>query len=125
MVINSESINIIFEEANSLFASNLAKFAEKNWYTEITSVIPVSTSAVSIPMTRIMDGMREWIGPKIIGDLRADNMIISVRNYERTIGLSKFDIMDDNLGIFRNSITTMASDAALFPQTLITQLLRD
>jgi phage major head subunit gpT-like protein len=52
--------------------------------------------------------MKRWIGPKQIYKLSAESMPISTEPYEASLEVSKHDILNDNLGLYKGRINTLA-----------------
>ncbi len=69
--------------------------------------------------------MREWIGDRVVKDLKESGYVIANRLWEDTVGLNRTDIEDDNLGMYSGLIRQLAEEAATHPDHLIAQLMRE
>lgn len=85
----------------------------------INSSHAIETSAW---MQRI-DGMREFLGPRVIDNMKHHDQILKNREFEKTIGCKATDIKDDSLGLFNQRIELLARTAAYLPTQLILEAL--
>ncbi len=53
--------------------------------------------------------MREWIGPRVAGNLLAYGFTIANRKFESTVSVAREDIEDDRLGTFKPAFAEMGS----------------
>lgn len=59
-----------------------------------------STKSNTFGWTEATDQMREWFGDRVITNAQARSYVLTNRKWEKTIGLDRDDIEDDNLGVF-------------------------
>lgn len=62
--------------------------------------------------------MREWIGERIVRNLVANAYTLVNKDYELTIGVSRNDILDDQLGVYGPRMQMMGMSAAKLPDDL-------
>lgn len=71
-----------------------------------------------------MSGMREWVGSRVIDNISEASYTIANRHFEKTVGVDRNDIEDDNLGNYGPMFAMMGDLAASFPETLTWDLLK-
>lgn len=72
-----------------------------------------------------LTGMREWIGPRVVDNLAESAYAIANRHFEKTIGVDRNDIEDDNLGQYSTMFAEMGETVAAFPEQLVWNALKD
>jgi len=69
--------------------------------------------------------MREWVGPRVAGNLDVNTFTILNRSFESTVRVSRNHILDDKIGVFAPVFQRMGINARLHPEELIFGLLRN
>jgi len=92
-------------------------------YQRVATVVPSSTSSNTYGWLGDMPGMREWIGDRVINDIKENGYTIANKDFESTVGVKRTDIEDDNLGIYTPMFTELGRTAAAFPDELVYTLL--
>jgi phage major head subunit gpT-like protein len=52
-------------------------------------------------------GMREWLGPRILANIKSGKLTVTNRHFEKTVSVPRNDIEDDNFGIYAPLIQAM------------------
>jgi phage major head subunit gpT-like protein len=73
--------------------------AEPQW-PRIATEIKSSSSKNTYGWLGKFPGMREWIGDRVINDMKAHGYEIANKSYEATVGIDRDDIEDDQLGTY-------------------------
>jgi phage major head subunit gpT-like protein len=68
--------------------------------------------------------MREWIGDRMVHNLATKTYSIANKPFELTIGVDRDDIEDDQLGIYNPAMEEMGYQARMWPDDLITEIIR-
>lgn len=68
--------------------------------------------------------MREWVGDRVVRDLKESAYVITNRLWEDTVGVNRTDIEDDNLGMYTGLIRALAEECAVHPDMLVAELMR-
>lgn len=71
------------------------------------------------------NSLREWVGQKVLNNLVVSGFSIKNRTFENTVTVPREDIEDDRIGIFSGVFKMMGHDAALHPDELVFELLRN
>lgn len=69
--------------------------------------------------------LREWIGERVIHQLRADGFKIKNRDFESTVTVRRNDMEDDKFGLYGPLFREMGRVTRQHPDTLVFKLLRD
>lgn len=72
---------------------------------------------------RKLAGMREWIGARVVDNVAESSYSITNRHFEKTIGVDRNDIEDDNLGQYSTMFAELGELAAALPEQLVWSLL--
>lgn len=67
---------------------------------------------------------REWAGSRVIQNLESHAYTIRNKSFESTVGVSRDDIEDDNIGIFAPLFSQMGREASIHPDRLAYDLLK-
>lgn len=71
-----------------------------------------------------LTGLREWVGQRVIDNLSEASYTIVNRHFEKTIGVGRNQIEDDNLGMYSDGFAMMGDGAGRLPEELCWGLLR-
>lgn len=110
MIINRETLTSISKGFKKIFGSVFAK-SEGTYRSVATVVENVKTLTVNYAWLGDTPKMREWIGDKVLKDLKAFKYEITKKDWEATIEVDRDDIEYDNLGIVKPRIEAMAHEA--------------
>ena len=66
---------------------------------------------------------REWVGERIVRDMKAHAYSITNKKYESTVSVSRVDIEDDQVGVYKPIFGEMGRAAKVFPDELVFGLL--
>ncbi|MGY3910750.1 Mu-like prophage major head subunit gpT family protein [Aeromonas piscicola] len=84
-------------------------------YKKIASVIPSSSGANVYGWLGKFPMLREWIGARVIESMKSDGYMVPNKLFEGTVGVSRVDIEDDNLGIYATLFQEMGLAAEQHP----------
>lgn len=68
-------------------------------------------------------GVREWIGDRVIHDLKTNGYQLTNQLWESTVSLKRTDIEDDIVGVYNARVTMMGYNAKVFRDFKIFQLM--
>lgn len=111
-----------FNKAQQAAAGRVGKFgATVEDLAFIMSVTGASTTHAWMEQIR---GMREWIGPRAVGNIKAGGLTVVNRNFEATVGVPVPAIDDDQYGVYAPIIAQLGSAGEqLWKQLLIEAML--
>ncbi len=121
--INNATLTALRTMVRSEFQGALANVEPK--YMQIATVVPSNTKSNTYGWLGSMPGFREWVGPRVINDIKEHSYSITNKTYENTIGISRDDVEDDTIGTFRPMVQMLAQEGAEFPDEKVFGLLED
>lgn len=90
----------------------------------VAMTVPSSTGQNTYGWLASLTGMREWLGPRQIDNLSEAAYTVVNKHYEKTIGVDRNDIEDDNLGTYSGMFAMMGDAAAALPEQLVWDMLK-
>jgi phage major head subunit gpT-like protein len=89
------------------------------WWQNVAMLIPSNTDTATYGwMARILS-MREWLGPRLLQNLRNHEYTLRNRTYEATIAVGREEIEDDMLGLYNVRLQELARSGAKLPDQLL------
>lgn len=70
------------------------------WSDRVATTVPSTTRTNTYGWMARLLAMRKWVGPRIIENLKSHAYQLENEPYEKTVGVDKHDIADDQLGIY-------------------------
>lgn len=95
-------------------------------YGSLVNTINVNTNTVRMPyMDDLGDGLRSWDrdDTKRIETLQGGDFTVTIDSWEKTIGIRREDIEDDNLGLYAPVISQMAKNVLANDDKLIAEMI--
>ena len=92
-------------------------------YQKIATVVPSTTKSNTYGWLGKFPKFREWVGDRVIKSMEAHAYAILNLHWESSVGVSRDDIEDDNLGVYSPMMTEMGRAAASHPDELVFPLL--
>ena len=121
MLVNSDSVALAFKGFQTIFG-DAALEAPTN-ADKIAMTVPSVSRDETYGWMGQFPAMREWIGPRQIKNLSAAGFTIKNRTFESSVEVSRNDIADDRLGIFKPMFAEMGQATRRHPEELIFGLL--
>ncbi|MCI4410408.1 MAG: Mu-like prophage major head subunit gpT family protein [Thiotrichales bacterium] len=122
-IVTAASLQALRTAVSAAFKGGLSSVTPQ--YQQIATVVPSSTASNTYGWLGDMPGMREWIGDREINDIKENAYSIANKDFEATVGVKRTDIEDDNLGIYTPMFTELGRSAAIFPDQLVFELLKN
>lgn len=123
MIINSgnlKTLNVAFKAAFAqAFADALVD------YDQIVLEVKSTTSTEEYGWLGQTTGFREWIGDRVIQNLKQHGYSIKNRTFENTVGVPREAIEDDQYGVYTPLMAQLGQDAKEHPAELVYALLKD
>lgn len=123
MIINKQSLADVFTGLNTVF--NNAFSATESHLDKLASVAPSSSKEEDYCWLGSFPGMREWIGDREIHNPEAFTYSIKNRTFESTFAVSREDIEDDKLGVYKPITQQLGELSKTHPDELIFGLLKN
>lgn len=90
----------------------------------IAMTVPSSTASNEYGWLGKFPSVREWIGDRVVQNMRAHDYSIKNKDYELTIGVDRNDIEDDNVGIYGPMFEEMGASTGAKDCELVFSLLK-
>lgn len=124
MIVNNDNLSFIFVQGDLRFQQGLTQGAPL-FYDRLCSIVPSSTRENHYGWIDRIDGLREWLGERVVDNIRTREYTLKNKTFEKTLGLDREDIEDDQLGIFNMSLDMLSFQVRNFPDAkLVTPLLQ-
>lgn len=121
MLVNGQTLDLAFRGFKTVFTD--AQLAAPSHFADIAMTVPSTSRDETYGWLGQFPALREWIGPRQVKNLEAHGFTIKNRKFESTIEISRDDIADDRLGIFKPALSEMGQAAKRHPDELIFDLL--
>jgi phage major head subunit gpT-like protein len=97
--------------------------AAKPQWSKVAMEVPSTNKGNDYGWLGKLPRVREWIGDRVIQNLAAHGFTILNKDWELTIGVSRNDVEDDNLGVYNPLFQSMGNEMAMHPDELVFGLL--
>ncbi|MFN3971250.1 MAG: Mu-like prophage major head subunit gpT family protein [Gemmobacter sp.] len=122
MLINSASLEALRVGFKTEFQRGIA--STPTMRERISMTIRSTTGENRYGWMKTLPGMREWLGPRVVENLSEASYSIVNKHFEKTVGVDRNDIEDDNLGQYSMVMQLMGEAVAAHPETLVWDLLK-
>lgn len=120
MIINGETLSRVNRGFRALYNEGVAAYSP-DWGTvamEVTS----TTTAEEYAWLGNWPRMREWLGDRVLTQLKAHGFTIRNRDFEATVTVPRNAIEDDRIGLFAPMMRELGTSAAQHPDELVFEL---
>lgn len=121
MIINSGNLAVLFRAFKTSFQK--AFHAAPSQWEKVATRVPSSTAVNDYGWLGQIPGMREWVGDRLINNLRQHDYSVRNRSFENTVGVDRDHIEDDQYGIYGPMFEMLGQTAKEQPDILIFGLL--
>jgi phage major head subunit gpT-like protein len=94
-------------------------------YRDFAYEAPSTGSEELYPLFAGLPGVREWIGDRVVHQLSISTFAIPNKTFEETISIARNQVEDDKLGLLTPQARELGTDAAVLPDLLIAQLMKN
>ena len=121
MNLNSETMRNLFYAFNAYLQRGL----DGGWkdYTRYCGFVKSTARIEKYPQTILAGAMREWVGERVINEVKGKVLEVVNKDYEHTEGVSRNDIEDDTIGFYESLFYEMGLNAANLWAELSTEAL--
>lgn len=121
MIINQSNLHSLTTGYSAAFNKAMSEVSQD--YKDIASVVSSSTSANEYAWLGQIPGMKEWIGEREVQHISEYGYTIKNKSFERTIGINRDTIEDDQYGIYTPMFGMMGQEAGEHYNDLVFGLL--
>jgi phage major head subunit gpT-like protein len=97
--------------------------AQSMWR-EVAMEVPSITRSNTYGWLGEFPGFREWIGERVVKDIKASAYQIENKSFEMTVGVDRDDIQDDLMGTYSPMMRRMGEAAAVHADELLFPLIK-
>jgi phage major head subunit gpT-like protein len=123
VIIKNETLQALRTMVRGEFAARWAELGTDPLYKKLATIITSNTSTNTYGWLGQFPHLREWVGDRVIKDIKESSYAIANKLYEATLGVKRVDIEDDNLGIYRPLARAQADEVDAFFNRQIAALL--
>lgn len=106
------------------FQAAFDQMATVSHWSKIATEVPSNTASNTYGWLSQMPRLREWVGDRVIKDIKEQGYQITNKKYEATVGVPRTAVEDDSAGIYRPVISSLGRGAAEFIDELVFGLLK-
>lgn len=121
MIISHGSLREIYSSFNTVFNKTYEETTAL--YPKIAMEVPSEALDENYAWLGAMPGMREWIGDREIRNIMAHTYTIRNKLFEETVSVSRSDVEDDRIGVYKPMVQGLAESAKKLPDKLVFSLL--
>ncbi|SDH91852.1 Mu-like prophage major head subunit gpT family protein [Roseospirillum parvum] len=121
MLITHGTLKTLYTGFKTSFQQGLGQH-ESQWPT-VAMKVNSTTRTEEYGWLGKIPGVREWLGDRVVHGLQGHGYAIRNKNHELTVGVSRDDIEDDNLGIYAPMFTEMGRSVGAYPDEQVWGLL--
>ncbi len=123
-IINAAILAALNTALNSSFQAALSKQREESFWRDVATLVPSGSTSNTYGWLGDFPALREWIGDRVVRDMKAQGYTLDNKLYESTVGVKRTDIEDDNFGHYKPLAANMGHAAAEHPDLLLSQLIQ-
>ncbi|HEX7049461.1 MAG TPA: Mu-like prophage major head subunit gpT family protein [Longimicrobiales bacterium] len=123
MLINQSALRAVTTGFKTVFNGALAA-APSHWQ-RVAMLVPSGHRSETYAWLGAIPRLREWVGERVVQNLRAHDYTIKNRSFEATIGVDRNDIEDDSYAVYAPFIAQLAEEAKSHPDELVFGLLKN
>lgn len=117
MILNSAALDALRVGFSTAFQAGMGM--APNDMDRVAMTLMSTTASNTYGWLKDISGLREWIGPRVIDALSEASYTITNKDFEKTIGVDRKNIEDDNLGIYKTNFEMLGRQAAALPQQMV------
>lgn len=121
MIINRTNLQNLFTGYKASFQNAFAGITPD--FTPFVLDVPSTASQETYPWLGSTTSFREWLGDRVIQNLKVHDYTIKNRTFENTVGVPRESIEDDSFGVFNPMMSQLGQDAANHPALLVYEML--
>lgn len=121
MDITAENLDIIYRQASNAFQQALT--GTPTFFNDICTTVPMGSRQMTNAWIDRIPQLEKWLGPRVVANILAHSRTITADPYERSIALDKFDIEDDQMGIFIMGVQMLGEAAKKWPDNITSKFI--
>lgn len=123
-IITPAILSALRTEVRRQFGDAYAAMQPQTMWNTIAMLVPSSTASNTYDWLGDFPNLREWIGDRVVKDMKENAYQITNKLFEGTVGIPRTAIEDDNLGTLASRIRNMGQAAARHPDIMVADLIK-
>jgi phage major head subunit gpT-like protein len=95
----------------------------KTWWQELATLVPSTSRANHYYWVEIFEGLREWIGERLVRELKLRATVLENKDWELTVGVSRNDLKDAQIGMAVTRTEMIGMAAKKWPDRVVAAVL--
>lgn len=124
MIINRTNLDTLFKAYNGAFRQGLIGQQANSMWMQVAMETMSTTAAEVYPWLGKIPGMKEWVGERIVENLRQHTFEIRNKDYEDTIAVDRNSIEDDQYGVYAPMFQALGEAVMAHADELVWGLLK-
>jgi phage major head subunit gpT-like protein len=121
MIINQQTLSTLFRGFQMQFQGALA--AAPSQWDKVAMLVPSTTSEEQYGWLGTLPNFREWVGDRVIQNLKTHDFVIKNKSFELTVAVKRNDLEDDRVGIYSPIVQTIGMESKTHPDQLVFSLM--
>ena len=121
MIITPANLKVLFTTFSTAFKQGFGN-AEPMWK-KVAMLAKSGSRSSTYGWLGQWPGFREWVGTRVVHDMKAHSYTIENKHFESTVGVDRDDIEDDEIGIYGPMFEEMGRATKVFPDEQVFGLL--
>lgn len=105
------------------FQDGYAQMRAAAFWEQVATLVPSTTASNTYGWLGDFPKLREWVGDRVVKDIKEAGYSISNKLYEATLGVQRTQIEDDQYGHYSPIAKSMGQEAAQHPDRLLQTLI--
>lgn len=101
------------------FQDGYAQMRAQAFWDNVATLVPSTTASNTYGWLGDFPKLREWVGDRVVKDMKAAGYAIENKLYEATLGVQRTQIEDDQYGHYSPIAQSMGQEAAQHPDRLV------
>src|SRR5882672_4761824 len=117
MDITQSNLDIVFRAVDTRYQTAFDQ--APNHSDKLAFTLPAKGRKITFATLDRFPRLKKWVGNRIVNSVYTHSRDVTIELFEDTVGLDKFDMKDDQFGIFNQSITMLGEQAKKWTDDLI------
>lgn len=122
MLLTTTNLTKLYTGFKSTFANAFAA-APTDWE-KVAMEVPSATEQETYGWLGSTTRFREWLGERVIQNLKTHDYTIKNKDFENTVGVERGKIQDDTYGVYQPFVGQLGQDAKTHPDELVFAMLK-
>lgn len=105
------------------FQDGYKQMSAASFWQQVATLVPSTTASNTYGWLGDFPKLREWVGDRVVKDIKESGYAITNKLYEATLGIQRTQIEDDQFGHYSPISMSMGQEAAQHPDRLLQALI--